>query len=198
MKTIIVAIVVTGIAVCSFSKPVPEITKLDPEKYTLRLVVASGNTGIFKKSDGLAGFEWESSETNKQTQYIASTNNPAIFTPHKSPMISLIEQADPTYTEFASVHLKLGEEFSSKNALVKGLVKPSGENMPLITGVLTECELSPQANNQTVSLSVEFNYKDIPIKLNNLSLQKGKWCCLVLGDKNKNDVMLIRLYDPQN
>jgi hypothetical protein len=186
-----------GIAVCSLAKPVPEITKLDPEQYTLRFVVASGDTGIFNKSDGLSGFEWKSSETNEHVEYIQGTNTPAVLTPHKNPIVSQIEQADATYTEFASVHLKLGEEFSATNALVKGSANLSDETVSLMTGILTECELSPQTNSQSVSLSVELSYEGVPIKLDNLQLQIGQWCCLVLGAKEKNDVMLIKIYEPK-
>ena len=196
MKAMITAIVVMGIAVCSFAKPVPEITKLDPEQYTLRFVVASGDTGIFNRSYSLSGFEWKSSATNEHVEYIAGTNTPALFTPHKNSIVSQIEQADATYTEFASVHLKLGEEFSSTNALVKGSAKLSDETISLTTGILSECELSPKTNIQSVSLSIEFNYEGIPIKLDNLQLQIGQWCCLVLGAKDKNDVMLVKIYEP--
>jgi hypothetical protein len=78
-------------------RTIPETTDLHPEKYTFRLVQASGD-----------GEAFDPLEQSKKWFSIDA--------------ISRIELSNPIYKELANVKVELGEKFSSENGLITGIV----------------------------------------------------------------------------
>lgn len=182
MNRLSVILTIGCISVACLAAPVPEATSLHPAKYTLRLVLATGEGPVFESAKGLSEFSRKQNQSNPNGWTVFRGNT---IPPESSSLVSLLDQADAIYTELESVPVDIGKEFTSENGLLKGTIWKKTDFT------------APGSDQENAILSAELNYDAIPVNLREHRMRIGEWSCLALGRTNNVGYLLIRLYEPQ-
>jgi hypothetical protein len=189
MKHLTMILAISCISAACAADPVPEAVNLHPEKYTLRLVRATGEGPMFESFGRMSEtnmFEDTFSQKTIYTEVWSTSRFGDEPLPKKNILLSKIEQANPTYTELVSMPIEMGKEFSSDNGLLTGKI-------------WREIDFTDSDPEPSAVASFELKYVPRPIKFDEppLLLKVGEWVCLGLGGSNKTEWVLIKLYEPQ-
>ena len=157
--------------------PIPEANELHPDLYTIQFTLAELKEGF------QAGFAWP---TNSP---VTSTTMPQEIegkvTINYDPAYSLvgdIQRSNPTYSNYATVHVSPGESFSIKNETLKGV-------FDLDSGTLNDLHIKLK------------EYK--AIELSAIAVDAMTWHVIVIGGyigqdgKEDKYAILIKLYEPK-
>ena len=170
MKKLQIALLLSVFAGISMAKPAPDATNLHPEKYMLRFVLASGSGKMFTSEKGMSEFSTEIAQKEKWT-----TGKGNFSEAHKrSHLVSMLDEADATYSEISTFAVDMNEEFSFDK----------------VSGTLLQEASGP-------TLSCEIQYENRPHKLKDLRLKTGEWSVIALGRADKADYILVKLYKPK-
>ncbi len=180
MKHLKVILAISFISAGCIAQPIPESTSLNSEKYTLRFVLATGEGKVFESIEGLSEFR---SEMKGSKDWVAHRGLP-FPQPDKNGIAAVMDQANATYIELASVPIDIGREFSLPDGSLRGIVRQESDHTTSSPG-------------QSAAASFELKYEGRPIKLNDIPVSGDEWHFAALGRTNKVDYVLIKLYEPQ-
>jgi hypothetical protein len=157
------------ISISGSAQPVPETKNLHPEMHTIQFTLASVDDDFNQGTNFVlhgTGVSFDQIRTNFLDEIKKSTS-----------VLNRLNRSNATYKEYAHAHIQLGDEFSTENKLVTGIVS--------------------MANNHDGSFSFKLNFGGKEISLDAFPLTVNEWAYFGIGeDDNLKHFMLIKLYEP--
>ena len=164
---------------------------MDPEKFTLRFVKATGDGPIFAPStqrlERSGAAEKLSQETISSEEWKPYRfTDEAIPLSEKNMLLSEIEQSNPTYTELVSMPIEMGKEFISDNGMLSGKVWLGTDCADLTPGSRALARFELQCDPHPIT------FDDTPF-----GLKIDEWVGIGLGNAEKSEWILVKLYPPR-
>ena len=167
MKTkLVLAVLVVAISSFGISEttPIPEAKELHQDLYTIQFTLAE------LEEDFLVGYEWP---TNSSVTYRkGGDTTPAV---PKNPMIEKILQANPTYTNFATIHVSPDVEFSERNGDLKGILDSKSNTLNILQMNLSDYGITTP---HTIALNSE-EWMPVIFSGTNVDGKKRTYCMLI-------------------
>ncbi len=166
-----------------------ETTNLHPEKHTLRFVLASGTGKLFESKE--AFFEMlndpnENLAPNDWSYFSGKPFKGCPKSPPKSVFPLILKKADAIYTELFSASIDLGQGFSSADKTLNGKIWQK-----------SDITTSDTTRDSFISFNLQLPEHDHPLELTEFHLKPNGWSSIVIERTNRVEVLLVRLYEPQ-